>query len=558
MHLSIRLLVVLGLFLPVETLAQRSSDSVAVRRLAELAQIRFERIRRLNLPARHTGTRRECDARIGRFCHWNSSDDTIVAPEPANVRRAKVALLSTLDSLSRRSRSDGWITGQRIRYLLEMRDDSTAVKVASECRAADWWCNALRGLTLHEAGAGHEADSAYAFALAQMPEKERCTWTDMTPLLDAAQRKRYGKLGCGRDEKTAAQLWWIADPFLSVPGNERQAEHFARHTMAKILEPARIVYNLSWANDLREMIVRYGWARYWTRGRGSMQEPEGGPVSGHEATPNYHFIPASLALDSLHAVDFDLDEEQSPERYAPVTASRVSRIVPQVALFRRGDSAQVVVAFDASTRKPLDSAAVRSALILGSSENDKSVTSDSVRRGALTAMIDDRPHLLGLEVLSPDKRRAAWYRAGVWLPEKDEGDVEVSDILLFEPGNNEVADLQSALPLALPGHEVKRGKTGIYWEIYGLAAADSALPVSLTLTPFGQSALRRIGESIGLAPRTSPLNIAWRESPRAGGISARSVVLDLSLIPRGKYVLSVEVRPSGKSPAVSSRQIEIR
>ncbi len=551
-------LVILLLLLPAEAVAQRNSDSAAVRRRAERAQIRFERIRKLNLPERHTGTRRECDARIGRMCHWNSSEDTIVAPEPANVRRAKLALLATLDSLSRRSPRDGWITGQRIRYLVEIRDDSTAVKVASECRAAGWWCNALRGLTLHEARAGQEADSAFARALRQMPVGERCRWTDMTPLLDPAQRKRYGKLGCGRDENTAAQLWWIADPFLSVPGNERRVEHFARHTMAKILEPARIVYNISWANDLRETIVRYGWARYWTRGPGTMMEPETGPVSGHEATPNYHFIPASLPVDSLHAVDFDLDEAQSPERYAPVSANRVAYLAPQVAVFRRGDSAQVVVAFDATTRRPFDTAAVSSALVVGTSDSDIAIVSDSVRRGTLTTLMDSRPHLLGLEVLSQNKRHAAWYRAGVRLPKKPAGDIDISDILLFEPGADEIADLPSALPLALPGHDVKRGKTGIYWEIYGLAAADSALPVSLTLTPFGQSALRRIGESIGLAPRTSPLNIAWRESPRAGGISARSVVLDLSLIPRGKYVLRVEVRPSEKSPAVSSRQIEIR
>ncbi len=556
--MNVVMIMILLSLLPRQTAAQRDGDSASVRRLAERAQIRFERIRKLNLPERHTGVRRECDARIGRMCHWNASDDTIVAPEPANVRRAKLALLATLDSLSQRSRRDGWITGQRIRYLIELRDDSTAVKVAGGCQGAEWWCNALRGLALHEAGAGDEADSAYALALRQMPAGERCRWTDMTPLLDAAQRKRYGKLGCGGDEKTAAHLWWMADPFLSVPGNERQVEHFARHTMAKILEPARIVYNISWANDLRETIVRYGWARYWTRGRGTTMAMDAGPVSGHEATPNYHFIPASLAVDSLHTVDFDLDEALSPERYAPVSASRVFYTTPQVAVFRRGDSAQVVVAFDATTRKVFDTATVRSALVVGATQNDVAIVGDSARRGALTTMIDNRPHLLGLEILSHDKGFAAWYRTGVWLPERPDGDVDISDILLFEPGALEISDLAEALPLALPGQDVKRGKTGIYWEVYGLVAADSALPVSLTLTPFGQSAFRRIGESIGLAPRTSPLNIAWRESPGAGGISARSVVLDLSLIPRGKYVLRVEARPGGKSPASSSRKIEVR
>lgn len=227
--------------------AQQRGDSVSVRKAAERAQVRFERIRKLNPPRRDSGPRGECDARIGRFCHWNSADDTVVAPEPESVRRAKQSLPATLDTLSGRSPRDGWITGQRIRYLIESGDDSTAVTVA---------------------------------------------------------------------------------------------------------------------------------------------------------------------------------------------------------------------------------------------------------RGAVST--------------------------------------------------------------ALPGTAVQRGKTGFYWEIYGLAVADSVLPVSLTLTPAGQSVIRRIGESIGLARRITPLNIAWRDSPAMGGVSSRSVVLDLSLVPRGKYVLRVEARPDGKPQVGSSRAIELQ
>ena len=154
-------------------------------------------------------------------------------------------------------------------------------------------------------------------------------------MLNPAQKKRYGKVGCGKNLDIAARLWWLADPFLSVAGNDRQAEHYSRHTMAKILEPARIVYGTTWAKDIHEMIVRYGWARYWTQGPGTHSDPWGGSISGHEATPNYHFIPVSFPLDSLHEIDFDLDEEASAERYAPIRANRLTDIAPQVAVFRR-------------------------------------------------------------------------------------------------------------------------------------------------------------------------------------------------------------------------------
>ncbi|HEX5577729.1 MAG TPA: hypothetical protein VFX40_05090, partial [Gemmatimonadaceae bacterium] len=459
---------------------------------------------------------------------------------------------------SRRSPRDGWITAQRIRYLLEIRDDSTAVKVASECRATAWWCDALRGLTLHEAGVGAAADSAFDRALSAMPEKERCRWTDMSVLLSPAQKRRYGKVGCGKNDAVASTLWWLADPFHSVPGNDRRAEHFARHTMAKIQEPTRIAYDIVWANDLREMMVRFGWARFWTQGQASMSDPYSGPISGHEATPNYAFLPVSLPVDSLHEVQFDLDADASAERYSPVLAKRLGEITPQTALFRRGDSALVAVAYDLSRRKPFDSASVRSALVLAPDETSARMVEGRRPKGTLTAMMSDRPHVLSLEVLSLEKGHAAWHRTGVWLPATSPGEVSVSDVLMFEAGPLEVRQLEEALSSALPGNEVKRGRTGFYWEIYGLSAADSALPVSLSLTPVGRGTIRRIGESIGLARRASPLNIVWRDTPGLGSISARSIVLDLSLVPRGRYELSVGVQPKGKPPATSRRTILVQ
>jgi hypothetical protein len=538
--------------------AQQRTDSVEARRSAMRAQATFEQIRRQNLPVRWVEAPRSCDAYIGRFCQWNSGDDTVAAKEPRVIRRARASLLKSLDGAAARSPRDGWITGQRVRYLLEARDDSGAVAVARSCTGTQWWCEALRGLTLHETGTSAGADSAFGLALSAMPTEERCRWTDMTPILDAAQKKRYGRVGCGRNDEIAARLWWLADPFLSIPGNDRQAEHFSRHTMARILAPARNAYNITWANDMRDMIVRYGWARYWTKGPGTTLEGTGGSISGHEATPNYHFIPASAALDSMHAIAFDLDQQRSPERYAPVIANRLADIAPQVALFRRGDSVQVVAAFDVSRVVPFDSARVTSSLVLAADEQSPSILTGQTPKGTFSETIDGRPHLMSLEVVSFDKRHAAWKRSGVWLPPASRGDIELSDVLLFEPAGTEVTDLSQALPGALPGYSLKRGKVGVYWELYGLARADSALPVSLTLTPVGRSTIRRIGESIGLAPRSSALNISWRDTPGAGVISTRSVVLDLSLIPRGKYQLRVEARPAGRPPASASRTIEIQ
>lgn len=535
--------------------AQEKRDSIEARRKASGAQARFEFVRRQNLPPSNFGSGGQCDARIGRFCQWNNDYDTVEARQPRVIRRAREALIASLDSAARKSPRDGWITGQRVRYLVEAKNDTGALRVARECRASRWWCDALEGLALHEGGHIAAADSAFARALGTMPATERCKWTDMTPLLDQQLRSRYKKVGCGKNEAVAERLWWLADPFWSVPGNDRRTEHFARHTMSKIQEPARNAYNISWSSDLREMVIRYGWARYWTREPGTYLEPRNGPVSGHEATPNYHFIPVSITTDTTPAVKFDLDLEASAERYSPVMARRVFEIEPQVAVFRRGDSARVVVAYDVNSRRDLDSMRMAGALVLASGERSPVyISSDTAgRKGVLSAIVESRPLIMSLEVVDTAARKgAAWKRSLLSIEPILPGTVALSDPLLFEPADAEVGDLESAMKTAFGSTSVKRAKIGIYWETYGLARSDSARPVSLTLTRVQVGTLRRIGESIGLASKSSPLTIRWNQVSRDSEIAARSVVLDLALIPRGKYLLRIDA-----GTASSSRIIEI-
>jgi hypothetical protein len=540
--------------------SQQSTDSARAHSKAVKAQSEFELYRRQSLPIRAVDAEvHHCDALIGRFCQWNSVDDTVPPPEPKGIRKAREKLIANLEGLSRKAPYDGWITGQRIRYLLEAGNDSGAVAVARSCSAVEWWCAALLGLTLHESGLGLGADSAFSHAIATMPETERCRYTDMSLVLNGAQRKRFGQVGCGRNEQVAARLWWLADPFLSVPGNDRQAEHFARHTMALVLQPTKIVYNLRWADDLREMVVRYGWARYWTRGPGSVLDAYSGAVSGHEATPNYHFIPASWRVDSLPSITFDLDQQRSAERYASIVADRLKELEPQIARFRRGDSIEVVAAYDVSRDRDLDSGGVSASLVLATDEvSPPSIASTVGPRGALDLKADGRPHLLSLELVRSDTRHAGWKRTSVWLPPKPAGALDISDILIFEPGESEVRDLSQAAPRAVGGNVTSRAKLGVYWEVYGLARGDSALPMSLTLTRVAQGPLERLGEAIGVSPRTNPLSISWHENPTLGSITTRSVILDLSLIPRGKYELRVEAAPSGQTAASTTRTLEIQ
>jgi hypothetical protein len=552
---------VAAIFIAAPSFAQiPRTDSLNARKRASNMQVWFERVRRANLPARFTGAGNVCDARIGRFCQWND-EDSHPPTEPKPIREARDRLISSLDSAAARSPNDDWITGQRIRYLVEAGRDSAALVVAESCAGTPWWCDALRGLALHEVGNHAAADSAFDRALQGMPARERCRWTDMSILFDDAQKKRFGKVGCGRNEALAARLWWLADPLLAVPGNDRKSEHYARHAMSLILDGTRAGYGVRWDDDLRELVVRYGWSRYWTLAPGSGPDPHEGAISGHEAAPNYHFFPETAKLDSLTDIGdaaWNLHDQYSAERYSPSAATAFGSLAPQVVRFRRGDSVEVVAAYDVSTDTAITGAALHTALVLQRDEREQPLISESMSaRGWHSLMMDSSPRLLSLEAWNPEKKRAARTRRSV-LPLPRSGSVTLSDILLFDATSPEATDLASILPRALGSQTVAGSrKLGIYWETYGLARADSALPVTLTLSRITTGALRRLAESIGLGKRTAPLSIAWRETPRLGGIATRSVVLDLSLIPRGRYRLELDLSPSGAQPVTTTRIIDI-
>lgn len=535
-------------------------DSIDARKRAVRMQTWFERVRHMNLPVRFSGGGGyDCDARIGRFCQWND-DDPRAPKEPKPIREARDRLLRTLDSAAARSPGDDWIAGQRIRYLVEAGRDSDAVEVARSCAGTRWWCDALKGLALHEIREYAASDSAFHDALKGMPDKERCRWTDVSILLDDAQRKRFGKVGCGKNDALAQRLWWLADPFLAIPGNDRETEHYARQVMNRILDGTRAGYSVQWGDDLRELVVRYGWSRYWSRAPGSSFDPHDGPVSGHEATPNYHFFPISVKVDSINDIGestWDFSERRSVERYSPAVAVTFGDFDAQLALFRRGDSVQVVAAYDLTSDTVLAGYAAHTALVLQRDEHDQPIISQSTdTRGWYTLTMNSTPRLLSFETWNPEKKRGARIRRGVWLAPLPPNTVAVSDILLFDASTTPSTDLASILPFAL-GRSTVEGprKLGLYWETYGLARPDSALPVSLTLSRVN-TGLRKLAEVIGLGKNT-PMSIAWRETPALGGIATRSVVLDLSLIPRGRYRLKLELTPRAGPPVTSTRVIEI-
>jgi len=541
----------------------RTPDSVRVRRKARSVQSGFESRRRQMLPRFYTGSAERCLI-IGRLCYWDSRTSTDLVPAEGDaIRRARAQLLRELETASRVLPGDDWITGQQIRYLIEARDTAAIRAATRDCSATRWWCDALAGYTLHVRGGFAAADTAFARALEAMPRETRCEWIDISRLLESDFRKEYERLSCDERQALAERIWWFADPLLMTPGNERRTEHFSRVVYTALQKDAANTFGMRWGDDLTEMVVRFGWSEKWTRRPESLTSDTRPAVTGHDASPGFHFLvkrrpPESVDLvaDSL----WDLERTPPQELYAPYYARSFAQLDAQVARFRRGDSTVVIAAYDVGEDTLLRNRKFSAAL---------TVVGD-VMSGADTREISEAPltqvmqittaspsRLVGLELLAADSAGAVRWRSGFRDLSLNPGRLIVSDLLFVDGGPALPGDLADAVSRAHAGTVFSRSaKVALFWELYGKAPADTALPVSLTISPLGAGFLRSAMRALRLAPKATPLSVRWQENGASGVLSARSVLLDMSLVPPGRYEVKLEVGAS--NPASTSTVIRIR
>jgi hypothetical protein len=541
---------------------QAHVDSSEITRRARDLQARFESRRRHMLPRFYLGPAERCLI-VGRFCEWHPRSQDYVIPDEGNdIRRARAELLRDLEKAGNSVPGDDWIIGQRIRYLVEGHD-SSAVNVARSCRATRWWCDALAGLAHHVSGNFAAADSAFSAALHEMPAARRCHWQNLSPLLDDDLRGTYRKMTCAQREAADARIWWVADPLYMTPGNERRTEHFSRVLHTVLQEDAANTYGSKWGGDLAELILRFGWAEKWTQ-----QPPTSAylgaeiSVTGHEPEPGFHFFLTQRPPDTLaQIVDslFEINQFPPREQYAPPYARSFTGLDAQVARFRRGDSTRIVAAYDVSADTMFAHRKFAAALIaMGDEATPPSMSEvdESPAKNVITVSTPWKSQLIGVELLAKDSAGAARWRTGFAEIPLDSRKISVSDLLFVDGSPSLPSNLNEAITQAHGGTRFRHDRrVGLFWELYGKTAADSALPISLTITPIDQGFFRRAFRALRIVPKVTPLNIRWQENGAAGVLSARSVLLDLSLVPAGKYSVKLEV---GNYPlAVASRIIEV-
>lgn len=548
------------------SLLQGAPDSARLVRGARAAQTAFEAFRRNRLPT-GPGMGGACEVRIGRYCYWrgDDEDDDTPPPEHPSVRQRRDELLRTLDSASRLIPGDGWIAGQRVRYLVEADRTDDAIHFAlSDCRASPAWCNALAGYAAHVGARFATADSAYEAALAAMDPAERCRWLDVSDLIADDLEHRFKSLDCAQREGFVRRLFWLGAPLYSISETDLLTEHLSRLTRARLAERSASIDGAAWADDVRSLVIRYGWSRWYTRTLPVMGSLRDASYTGHDAGVPYDFLPSAHAVEHLGSIvsdDWHLENDRALTGYAPAYARSVHEVPHQIALFRRGDSTLVIAAWDARRDTTLLGRSLDAALVLSADGARRAIERQTdaavVGRIAATGVVDSG--VVSLELLAAKDRRASRTRVGVAARDTTHR-VTLSDLLLYAPtgsASNELSAVRDSA-LASPIMPATRG-VGVYWETYGLRAEGEPVQFALTVERVGVDWMHRAAEKLHLADPTTSLRIQWDEVPqRVNGIAGRGVRVDLSRLVSGRYRMQLMVTPVGEGAVVAVREIEVR
>ncbi|HEY3286121.1 MAG TPA: hypothetical protein VGJ96_03260 [Gemmatimonadaceae bacterium] len=542
-------------------------DTTTPEGAARAAQRRFELLRRNNLPNAHSVRPGNCDEQVGRWCYWYDEKAPKSIELPI-VTLARDTLLRRLDSLGHLVPSNRWIAGQRVRYFAEAGRDDEALASARQCRADGWWCAALVAFSQHLRGDYAAADSGFRVVQSMMGERERCNWRDISLLIDDDTRQPYRRMPCGPErEAFEDRVWFFSRTLYGLRGNDSRSEWNARQLMVRLYQDAPGAHQFGFDDDERELLLRFGWPRYWAKGPG---DPRAGGFSivSDEASPAYRYIPAGNVLSNPALSDSAQWRLHLPPvigRYAPPYARRLVPLEHQQAMFRRGDSALLVMSYDVSGVPALAGASHRRAAMTVTPGDQPAPRGTARARAAVADTMSVRaawgPLLFSGEVWAPDSAIVARARYGVHPPYAVDTRVTVSDLLFYRPAGAPPTSVEEALALALPTERVRSSAPlGVYWETYGTDVQGEQIKLTVTVVREVEEGgfLRRKNQQLRLVRQATPVSVTVNDmTARGRTTSPRAVQLDISTLKKGAYIVQLEIEVNGQYPLRADHRIEI-
>lgn len=517
------------------------------------------------------------------------------------VHAARAQLLDSLARFDEQHPGDAWITGERVRFLVDQGEPGAALDVARACTADRVWCTQLAGFALDAADDFARADSAFDAAGALMTPKVRCEWTSAAMLLDPDGRSAYEHLSC--DERVAAneKLWWLSTPLFSDSIEDRRSEDFSRKVLIQLHSALPWDERFDWRNRyggeaVSEMLERYGWPAFsaWA---GLIEEESHASWmafydSTRTATAEYpqdrlHLLPDWRAIvDAFHAPadawqinmpPLNADDEPAaqwwPAEHYARTGGSIIQLANQTVMLRRDSDVLLATASDLTSASRLvhvDS--MPTMLIRTTAPHEVQKVPHQTFRNAtaivLTAHVAAKPAVIGAELLAiRSGELSARTRLGVVPPLPLEslrpGETAVSDPVLIATDDAPPPGPDGALQHMLGSTQVRGAKVGVYWETYGYEPGDS-VDVAVVITRRETlSKMRRLGMLLHVAQSINgSVAVRWGEPqpghsswtiPGVVPIQARSVRLDLSRLEPGHYSVEVQVNRKGAVPVTARR-----
>ena len=567
---------------------RRLASPVSVIEIARAEQKFFEDFRRIRLPVLPPGLFHGCKEEIGRLCYWYDELTPPYPREPSVITRQRLRMLSLFDSLGRIDPEDAWLASQRVRYYSEIERYDDALRAARGCAEHGPYCDQLVGFAFHMLGRFASADSAFAVAIDKMDQANGCQFRDISLLIDADTRKAYRVFRCGDPRRVAFEdrLWFLSRTLYSRAGNDSRTEYYSRETMVQMVEDAENLYQFGLDGDEQEILLRYGWTRAWAAGAarpvagftfsanvngasvGNGGAGGRGTAGGIEPMPAYRIMPSASVFDNPAMSDTTSWGIQYPPvraRYAPGYARTFKSLEHQEATFRRGDSALVVMAYDARPIREFNNTPVNAALVVMSVDAEPheyvARANGPASIGALTVKAPWGPLLMSVEAAAPDKHTVARSRYGLSHFVMPDARVTLSDLLMFKPYGSAPESAEEAAPHALNSDRVRADETlGVYWEAYGTDPTGEKMSITLTVVrELGDDGfLRRMTKSIGLGRSSTPVSVSVQDvSARGGNRTPRALELNIGTLSKGSYVVELEVELAGQVVMRADHHIEV-
>ena len=300
------------------------------------------------------------------------------------------------------------------------------------------------------------------------------------------------------------------------------------------------------------------------------REGDGINVVGIEPFPAYRYIPAGFVLADPVQTDSAAWRLQLPPvmgRYAPPYATQLVPLEHQKAVFKRGDSAIVVMAYETKGTAGVDGAKLRAALVVspvGATPRDYvAVRESAAASGVLTVRAPWGPLLMSAEIAAPERKAVARARYGVGPVRAPESRVMLSDLLFYKTYGTAPTSVEEVAPHALPTERMRAtDKLGVYWEAYGTNPGGEKIKVSLVVARERPEEERgffgRIGRTLGIARERTPVSVSIEDlSARGSSTSSRAIEFDISTLTKGAYIVQLEIDVAGQPTLRAEHRIEV-